>query len=50
MSGSSDPRRHSLIALIALQRAKAIREREQREAEKTGSEPKPKPKKKGWFG
>lgn len=48
MSGSSDPRRHSLIALIALQRAKAIREREQREAEKTGSEPKP--KKKGWFG
>jgi hypothetical protein len=45
MAGSSDPRRHSLIALIALQRAKAIRERE---AEKAGADPKP--KKKGWFG
>lgn len=47
MGGSSDPRRHSLIALIALQRAKAMREREQREAEKASD---PKPKKKGWFG
>jgi hypothetical protein len=48
MAGSSDPRRHSLIALIALQRAKAVREREQREAEKAASTSKP--KKKGWFG
>jgi hypothetical protein len=48
MSGSSDPRHHSLLALIALQRAKAIREREQREAEKAASDPKP--RKKGWFG
>lgn len=47
MSGSSDPRRYSLIALIALQRAKAIREREQREAEKAGADPTP--KKKSWF-
>ncbi|WP_156320340.1 hypothetical protein [Brevundimonas sp. AAP58] len=47
MSGLSDPRRYSLIALIALQRAKAIRDREQREAEKTEMEAKP--KKKGWF-
>jgi hypothetical protein len=48
MGGSTDPRRHSLIALMALQRAKAIREREQREAGTAGAEPKP--KKKGWFG
>jgi hypothetical protein len=48
MASSSDPRRHSLIALIALQRAKAIREREQREADKAGADPKPKTK--GWFG
>jgi hypothetical protein len=48
MGGSSDPRRHSLIALMALQRAKAIRERKQREAGTAGAEPKP--KKKGWFG
>jgi hypothetical protein len=46
VSGPSDPRRHSLIALIALQRAKAMREREQREADKAAA----KPKKKGWFG
>lgn len=48
MAGSSDPRRHSLIALMALQRAKAIRERKQREAGTAGAEPTP--KKKGWFG
>lgn len=48
MAGSSDPRRHSLIALMALQRAKAIREREHREGGTAGAEPKP--KKKGWFG
>lgn len=49
MTGSSDPRRHSLIALMALQRAKAMREREreQRQAGTAGAEPKP--KKQGWF-
>lgn len=47
MAGSSDPRWHSLIALMALQRAKAMREREQRQAGMAGAEPKP--KKKGWF-
>jgi hypothetical protein len=48
MSGSSDPRHYSPVALIPLKCAKAMRKREQREAEKAGSDPKP--NKNGWFG
>lgn len=42
--------RHGLIVLIALQRAKAIKDRREREtAEKAGKDT-PRTKKRGWFG
>lgn len=48
LAGSYDPRWHSLIAPIALQRAEAIREREQRDTGTAVAQPEP--KKTGWFG
>ena len=42
--------RHGLIVLVALQRAKAMKDRREREAAEKAGDGKTKPKKRGWFG